>query len=48
MARENAARTLVPMIQQMGYREEDITIAFRKEFKPYDVRKFLEFNGNER
>jgi len=48
MARENAARTLVPMIQQMGYREEDITIAFRKEFKPYDVRKFLEFTGNER
>ena len=48
MARENAARTLVPMIQQMGYREEDITIAFRKEFKPYDVRKFLEITGNER
>jgi len=41
-ARENAARTLVPMIQQLGYREEDITIAFRKEFKPYDVRRYLE------
>jgi hypothetical protein len=42
MARESAARTLVPMFQQMGYREEDITVAFRKEFKGYDVRKFLE------
>ena len=30
MAQENAARVLVPMIAQMGYREEDITIAFRK------------------
>jgi hypothetical protein len=30
-AQENAARVLVPMIAQMGYREEDITIAFRKD-----------------
>lgn len=42
MARENAARTLVPMLQQMGYREQDITIAFRKEYRPYDIRKYLE------
>ena len=41
-ARENAARALVPMLQQLGYREEDVTVAFRKEFKPYDVSKFLE------
>lgn len=47
MARENAARTLVPMLQQMGYREQDITIAFRKEFKPYDVRKFLEMRTDK-
>ncbi len=31
IAQENAARVLVPMIAQMGYREEDITIAFRKD-----------------
>jgi len=31
IARQNAARVLVPMIAQMGYREEDITIAFRKD-----------------
>ena len=30
-AQENAARVLVPMIAQMGYREENITIAFRKD-----------------
>jgi len=42
MARESAARTLIPLIQQMGYREEDITIAYRKEFRPFDVRKYLE------
>lgn len=29
-AQENAARVLVPMITQMGYQEEHITIAFRK------------------
>ncbi len=46
MARESAARTLVPMVQQMGYREEDITVAYRKEFKPFDVSKFLEIVGN--
>ena len=47
MAKENAARALVPLLQQMGYREENITIAFRKEFKPYDIRRFLEINNNE-
>ena len=29
-AKENAARVLVPMLTQMGYKEENITIAFRK------------------
>ena len=47
MAKENAARALVPLIEQLGYREENITIAFRKEFKPYDIRRFLEINNNE-
>ena len=47
MARANAARALVPLIEQLGYREEDITIAFRKEFQPYDIRRFLEVRSNE-
>ena len=37
-ARENAARVLVPMIAQLGYREEDITIAFRKDL---DLRQII-------
>ena len=32
LAREGAAHTLIPMIMQMGYEENDITITFRKEF----------------
>ena len=42
VARENAARALVPLLQQMGYQEQDITIAFRKEFQLNDIRKFIE------
>ena len=38
-AQENAARVLVPMIAQMGYREENITIAFRKNLTITDVIK---------
>ena len=47
MARANAARALVPLIEQLGYREENITIAFRKTFQPYDIRRFLEVSNNE-
>lgn len=38
-AQENAARVLVPMIAQMGYREENITIAFRKNLTVNDIIK---------
>ena len=47
MARANAARALVPLIEQLGYRDENITIAFRKTFQPYDIRRFLEVSNNE-
>ena len=40
-ASESAARTLVPLIEQLGFEEQDITIAFRKEFNPYNVRKLI-------
>ena len=39
IAQENAARVLVPMIAQMGYREENITIAFRKNLTMKDIIK---------
>ena len=30
-ARQNAARVLIPMMEQMGYQEQDITVTFRKD-----------------
>lgn len=36
-AQANAARILVPLIAQMGYREENITIAFRKNLTVNDI-----------
>ena len=47
MAQENAARTLIPMIEQMGYEEKDITIAFRKDYQQGGIRRFLEIGGNQ-
>lgn len=42
MAREGAAHTLIPMIMQMGYEENDITITFRKEFTLDDLPTLLD------
>lgn len=42
MAREGAAHTLIPMIMQMGYEENDITIMFRKEFTLEDLPTLLD------
>ncbi len=42
-AKADAARVLVPMITQLGYREEDITIAFRKSFDRNEIMKLIEF-----
>ena len=50
-ARENAARVLVPLISQMGYREEDITIQFRKEYSIRDIQSLINMdieNGKEK
>lgn len=40
-ARECAARTLIPLFEQMGYQSKDITISFRKQFTPNDIRLLL-------
>lgn len=40
-AQANAARVLVPLIVQMGYREEDISIVFRKDL---DIDKLININ----
>jgi len=42
LAQENAAKTLIPMIEQMGYRQEDITITFRKKFTSEDLPILLD------
>nr|MBP7472912.1 DUF4230 domain-containing protein [Prevotella sp.] len=47
MARESAARTLIPMIEKMGYARKDITITFRKDFSMDDIRKLLDKKTNE-
>ena len=36
-AQANAAKVLVPMLTEMGFREENITIAYRKNFSPKDI-----------
>ncbi len=40
-ARQDATRVLVPMLTDLGYREENIIIAFRKNL---DVRKLINAN----
>ena len=41
MAQEGAANVLIPMLKQLGYKEENITITFRKNFTIGDVRRML-------
>lgn len=40
-AQGNAARVLVPMLTEMGYREENVTIAFRKNL---DIMELINAN----
>ncbi len=47
VAQENAAHALVPMLVQLGYREEDITITFRKEFTTEDLPTLLGIHTKE-
>ena len=42
IARENSARILVPMLVELGYKEENITIAYRKQYGIGDLKKLLE------
>lgn len=47
-ARANAAKVIIPMILQMGYREEDITVSFRKRFTPSDLPTLLHLPNDEK
>ena len=41
-ARESAARTLVPLLAELGFQEQDIKITFRKEFTQADLGTLLD------
>ena len=51
-ARESAAHTLIPLLEQMGFKEENITITFRKKFSWSDVQQLIDQttleNGKEK
>ena len=40
-ARASAARLLIPLLSQLGFAEEDVTIVFRKDYSPFDLRRTL-------
>lgn len=42
MAQESAARTLIPMIKQLGFNENDIVITFRKNFGKTDYLQLID------
>lgn len=41
-ARVSAAHTLVPMLQQMGFSDSDITVTFRRDFTPQDIKHIID------
>lgn len=41
-ARRSAAHTLVPMLTDMGFKTENITVSFRKKFTADDLRQMLQ------
>lgn len=47
MAKESAAHALIPMITQLGYNEENITVTFRKKFTVGDLPLILNNNTIE-
>ena len=42
MSREGAARILIPLLEQLGFKDENITITFRKNFMQGDLRKLIQ------
>ncbi len=42
MARESAAKTLVPLLATMGFNESDITVSFSKDFQSNGIKRIVE------
>ena len=40
-AQANAAKVLVPMLKDMGYKEKNITVAFRKQYGANDILQLI-------
>lgn len=47
-ARLSAAHQLVPIITQLGYKEQDVTISFSRDFDRRDIRSILDLNNIEK
>ena len=47
-ARLSAARLLIPLLEQLGFAEEDIIITFREDFNPDDLKLLLEPSSIEK
>ena len=47
-ARLSAAHQLVPIITQLGYKEQDVTISFSRDFDRRDIRSILDLNNLEK
>lgn len=46
-ARLSAANTLIPMLKDMGFKEENIKISFRKKFTIHDLKEFISNGLND-
>ncbi len=40
-AQEGAANVLIPLLEQLGYKQENITVTFRKEFSVADILRMV-------
>ncbi|MGI6242861.1 MAG: DUF4230 domain-containing protein [Prevotella sp.] len=40
-ARQSAARQLIPIVEQMGYTQDDVIITFRKKFTLHDIPSLI-------
>ncbi len=47
-AQLSAANTLIPMLKQIGFKEENIQISFRKKFTLNDIRSFFDASTVEK
>lgn len=47
-ARAGAANVLVPMLVQMGYRAENVTVSFGRNYRPGDIMKLIDSSTVEK